>query len=723
MKQMAMITAVALLLNILSPAMAQSPGDLGSAECREAHLAVYDALESAGPPKNHGQTMKIVNRVLNRMKKDGIINGRCAACIRTQFAHKIPPEQQEPCGLAADARAIQEFVMDAFERFRGIVDPDDTTSPTVEFVGGHVEVTSESWVYVLDTAGRQVFRPTEAYPHMMSAFSNDIGPVLEEWSVRTVPATVVTLARQVALATFGADYAAGIAVNVVPARELLTAKCRSIDAIEFFEGRTMVLFRPVRPDDATVVSYRSLFATSPDGGPFVTTTPLDLPPESYETVVTFAPAGHLMRVESSFATPEVEEIAGVFREAVERGTILPKPYPSEINLKFGSFFSPEEPRLELTAYSWEGEKDLKDLDPDHPDYPCWETPWDDVPVEDDCNPFTPYDPLEWCYNAPSAPDVNLTIRPSRHYWADTFEWWNATGRKNGIRGNWDGSSQSWEIPVDIELHADLGSYGLLDPSYTKSTKTCEGQIQCPHSVGNKLEQRFYDDLESSHVVMINTHGGPIRSHRSGRDTFQFLTSCDNWVPLRDDGDDGLGTGRLRYLFLETCSNMNWRNNWKGDPKTLADDWLNEEVADGIRMVGGYDGGRTGWRISGWRFFKHYNLGDSVGQAWMSMALEENECHAPVVVAYGWNEVDARRTLFDGRFSKTRAAGDCAVVSGPLTEKLLEPRGCCLETPGPIVIRTCEEMTHTECEAAGGEPLDPCTNCVDDAACGCFGVCE
>jgi hypothetical protein len=662
--------------------------------------------------------MKLVNSLLNQMKNEGTITGRCAACIRRQFAHRIAPQHHEPCGLDADARAVLDFGIDAFERIRAVVDPDDAAPPIAEFRGTHLEVASGSWIYVLDTAGRQVFRPTAVNPHMTAAFLTDIGPILDQWSLERVPVTTVDLARDLALTTFGVEYPPGIATNIVPARELLTTKCRNAEAIEFHEGRTMVLFRPEQHDQARVVSYRSLFGQSADGDPIVTTDPVDLPFNSYETAITFAPAGHPMRVESDYLTPDGSGIVGLYRDALTRGSIPSRPYPYETNLKFGSFFAADEPRLELTAYSFEGEQHDPSDDFLKPDHPCWELP----SPERICNPWEPFDRFGYCYNSTYAPDADLHIRPSREYRAPTFEFWNYYARQNGIRGKWDEGTQSWEFPtIDIAVHADLGDYELLDDWTLEWQKTCDTTDDYPvlfpfwHSEGNKLEQKFYDDLESCHVVMINTHGGPISSHRSGRPTFQFMSKRDNWVALRDDGDDGLGKGRLRHLFLETCSNMNWRNNWRGQPKTLAADWLNDEVADGIRTAAGFDGGRTGWHVTGWRFFGSYNRGESVSQSWINMALEENECHAPIVVAYGATKQDAAETLFDGRFSKTRAAGNCAMASGPQTEKLLEPRACCMyDNSGPASSYSCVELPHHECELAGGFPLDPCTNCAEDS---------
>jgi hypothetical protein len=230
------------------------------------------------------------------------------------------------------------------------------------------------------------------------------------------------------------------------------------------------------------------------------------------------------------------------------------------------------------------------------------------------------------------------------------------------------------------------------------------------STGNKLLQLFYDDLESCHVAMINTHGGPIRSDRIGRKTFQFLRSPDQWAALHEVGDAGLGVGRLRHLLLETCSNMNWRNAFRNDPNTLITDFMTSHIADGVRTIAGFDGCRWGDKVTGWRFFGYYNQGESISQAWINMALDEAECHMPVVVAYGATEEEAAGILFDGRFSTLRGNTGWAVAVEPITEEHLAPRPCCLSIPG---VAQCLMLTYTECRANGGEPLDCGMTCEED----------
>jgi hypothetical protein len=166
-------------------------------------------------------------------------------------------------------------------------------------------------------------------------------------------------------------------------------------------------------------------------------------------------------------------------------------------------------------------------------------------------------------------------------------------------------------------------------------------------------------------------------------------------------------GRLRHLFLETCSTMNWLNSYRDDPVTLVEDFMNSHVADGVRTIGGFDGGRVGGQVTGWRFFGHYHAGESISQSWFAMGLEEYDCNVPIMVAYGTDEEDAAGVLFDGRFTARRGRTGWAVAAEPVTDRFLEPRACCLPTAaGP----PCVELTHKECIDLGGEPLDCGNTC-------------
>ncbi len=86
----------------LSQALAEEPGDIGTVECREVQLQIQDTVDMEGieaNSKNHGQFVKAVVRLVKAARKEKLITGKCASCIFTQFAIRIPIEEQKACGL------------------------------------------------------------------------------------------------------------------------------------------------------------------------------------------------------------------------------------------------------------------------------------------------------------------------------------------------------------------------------------------------------------------------------------------------------------------------------------------------------------------------------------------------------------------------------------------------------------------------------------------------
>ncbi|MCK5515220.1 MAG: hypothetical protein KAJ00_12025 [Deltaproteobacteria bacterium] len=85
----------------LSQALAEEPGDIGTVECREVQLQIQDTVDMEGieaNSKNHGQFVKAVVRLVKAARKEKLITGKCASCIFTQFAIRIPIEEQKACG-------------------------------------------------------------------------------------------------------------------------------------------------------------------------------------------------------------------------------------------------------------------------------------------------------------------------------------------------------------------------------------------------------------------------------------------------------------------------------------------------------------------------------------------------------------------------------------------------------------------------------------------------
>ena len=89
----------------LSQALAQEPGSIGTVECREVQLQIQNIEEMEDHYKNHGQLVKTVVHALKSAKKANEITGKCASCIFTQFALRIPIEEQKACGPDIETEA------------------------------------------------------------------------------------------------------------------------------------------------------------------------------------------------------------------------------------------------------------------------------------------------------------------------------------------------------------------------------------------------------------------------------------------------------------------------------------------------------------------------------------------------------------------------------------------------------------------------------------------
>ena len=92
------LSLLGLFFVTLSQALAQEPGSIGTMECREVQLEIQNTIEMEGTYKNHGQLVKAVVRAVKSAKKAKLITGKCASCIFTQFAIRIPIEEQKACG-------------------------------------------------------------------------------------------------------------------------------------------------------------------------------------------------------------------------------------------------------------------------------------------------------------------------------------------------------------------------------------------------------------------------------------------------------------------------------------------------------------------------------------------------------------------------------------------------------------------------------------------------
>ena len=119
-------TACSILLLAISPSHGRqaaslalaTPGDVGSRECRSVQLAAQAAVASGGPYRNHGQLVRTAAHVVDAAVTAGAITEECASCIVSQFARRIPIEDQTPCGeeaprgLTSDLRGPEQTFCD-----------------------------------------------------------------------------------------------------------------------------------------------------------------------------------------------------------------------------------------------------------------------------------------------------------------------------------------------------------------------------------------------------------------------------------------------------------------------------------------------------------------------------------------------------------------------------------------------------------------------------------
>jgi hypothetical protein len=699
MKKLIAFTIVVLSSVTASPSTAKKSGDVRPEQCREVHLAIQDAVSNEGPYKNHGQLMKAVTHLVNQEKTARNITGKCGACIKKQFARRIPPDEQEICGTDLIAQEILDYATDTFERIRNSVAPEDETEPEAEFVGNHIEVKSEKWVYVLDMAGQQVFRPVATYPLLKDSLSpeKDITPILDRWIVQPVDASTIDEAKRLAMVALGVNYMGDVAANVIPARELIASKSLESESMSYHEGRTRIMFSPVIPDEQKIRKYVTELTHGDDGEPIIKQHPVDLPPRSYETAIIFAGA-RAARLESTAALPpEGLRIVDSFREGLLGGYIVGRPYPYT-PLTFGSFFSPEEWAFEYNAYAWQGEDFATDTTSLCPAYP------EGLPCHDDY--FLDFD---YFRNRPLYHNLFLSE------WCDL-------GGYSGIRGNcldYDvvtRTCRSWQIPgVAVVKHGDLSTYAYHCPPENApcfpgsvNHRHCDGYQRIYQSrVGVKMGQAFYGDLEACHVAMISTHGGTPKCDW-GLDFYQFKKQTDLWTSLHREDDDGLGKGKLRHLFLQTCNSMGWVHEPKhGGLRIIDSQWMNSHVADGIRTICGVDGpavGKAGAHVTGLPFFSHYHNGDSIIDSFFAQELAACDCNAPVTIAYGSTEDEAASTLFDGRFEKERAGRGFIIAAVVITPHLTQHQACCLPND------ECIDVPAYECTDQHGTPKGSGTLC-------------
>lgn len=90
----AFIMVFCLCCAIITQVPAQDP-----IPCEELQLMVQDSVGNENPAvyRNHGKYVSTVAKLVDPYLESEAIDSVCASCIVSQFARRIPVEDQEPC--------------------------------------------------------------------------------------------------------------------------------------------------------------------------------------------------------------------------------------------------------------------------------------------------------------------------------------------------------------------------------------------------------------------------------------------------------------------------------------------------------------------------------------------------------------------------------------------------------------------------------------------------
>jgi len=306
----------------------------------------------------------------------------------------------------------------------------------------------------------------------------------------------------------------------------------------------------------------------------------------------------------------------------------------------GTFFNSNEYRFETNACSYEGS--------------------DQFSLTTKSNPFTRtitdsrFEGMQESINYNSYRQT-----PDSGFWQ--YYWWSLAGRSGGFRGNWIAGEDKWQRQNVQLLHRSLNSYGYsdrgLENGMNQVTVAGGNQVQTPHAVSIKLDDSFFADLRKCTVALFATHGGPIR----GR--FQLRRMLDVWF-LPADSTRKLGQGNLNCVFFDGCGAMGSfdpRITNSAD-RTLHTEWLPGKYVDGLTLACGIDGESVGLDRTGWRVTAYYQKGDSVSDSWRNGTIEECDRNAPVSVAYGETKNLALENLVDWRISVKKSKSNFSAAS-------------------------------------------------------------
>ena len=86
------IMILCLCCTMIPQALTQDP-----ITCEQLQADAQALIEAGGPWKNHGKYVSTVAKFVDPYLESGEIDSVCASCIVSQFARRIPIEDQEPC--------------------------------------------------------------------------------------------------------------------------------------------------------------------------------------------------------------------------------------------------------------------------------------------------------------------------------------------------------------------------------------------------------------------------------------------------------------------------------------------------------------------------------------------------------------------------------------------------------------------------------------------------
>jgi len=73
--------------------------DVGTSACGLVQSVAQNAVDYGGPYRNHGRMVRTAARTVSQFVEAAVITEECSSCIVSQFARRIPAEEQESCGL------------------------------------------------------------------------------------------------------------------------------------------------------------------------------------------------------------------------------------------------------------------------------------------------------------------------------------------------------------------------------------------------------------------------------------------------------------------------------------------------------------------------------------------------------------------------------------------------------------------------------------------------